>query len=484
MADFELVVRGGTIVTASDVYTADIGINGGIVSVIGRDLEAGAEEIDARGKLVLPGGVDSHCHIEEMMGSADAADSFATATASAAAGGTTTVISFAGQPGMPLADNVATAHARAEAGAMIDYSFHIIVSDTSDAGLATLKQQIEAGHRSLKMFLTYGELALDDAAVLRTLALARQCGALVTVHAENNAAVSYLTQALERAGLTEMRHHAWAKPMVVEREACHRVIALAEIIDTPIQIFHVTGAESAEEIERAQARGLKVFGETCPQYLFLTASDLDRPGFEGAKYLCSPAPRSPADQRALWTHLKSGTLGVVSSDHAATRYDDPTGKKMNGESAPFSGVPNGVPGLATRLPLLFSEGVVAGRIDLNTFVALTSTNPAKLFGLYPKKGTVAVGSDADLAIWDAEKKVMISNDLLHHAIDYTPYEGMLVTGWPVMTLSRGRPVCVEGEIVGTPGQGRFLARGPYDYIAPAGRHVTPFDPVEGRLVSI
>ena len=291
MADFELVVRGGTIVTASDVYTVDIGINGGIVSVIGRDLEAGAEEIDARGKLVLPGGVDSHCHIEETMGSADAADSFATATASAAAGGTTTVISFAGQPGMPLADNVATAHARAEAGAMIDYSFHIIVSDTSDAGLASLKQQIEAGHRSLKMFLTYGELALDDAAVLRTLALARQCGALVTVHAENNAAVSYLTQALERAGLTEMRHHAWAKPMVVEREACHRVIALAEIIDTPIQIFHVTGAESAEEIERAQARGLKVFGETCPQYLFLTASDLDRPGFEGAKYLCAPPPR-------------------------------------------------------------------------------------------------------------------------------------------------------------------------------------------------
>lgn len=482
MSDFDLVIRNGAVATASERFDADIGISGGVVVALGRRLGAGREEIDARGRLVLPGGVDSHCHIDEAMGPAYTADDFRTATVSAAAGGTTTVVSFAGQPGATLDANLAEAHAKAARCALVDYSFHIIVHDTSDAGLAALEAQIAAGHRSLKIFMTYGELALSDEQILRVLTLARRTGALVTVHAENNAAIAYLTAALERAGHTAMRHHAWAKPIAVEREACHRIITLAELVDVPVQIFHVSGGESAREVRRAQERGVKVFAETCPQYLFLTERDLDRPGLEGAKYLCSPAPRSARDQEALWEHLRLGTLGVVSSDHAATRFDDPAGKKMAGEDAPFAKVPNGVPGLAARLPLLFSEGVGKGRIDLNAFVALTAANPARLFGMHPRKGTIAVGSDADIVLWDPDMEVVLDNAAMHHAVDYTVYDGMRVKGWPVTTLSRGEVVFDRGVPAGTAGRGRFVARGPYDYIRPRGRHVTPFDPVEGRIV--
>ena len=468
MAEFDLVIRNGTIVTASDTYRADIGIRDGMIVALAEKLGPASEEIDASDRLVLPGGVDSHCHIDECMGPAYTADTFETATRSAAAGGTTTVISFTGQPEAgTVAESIAGSHAKAKSSALVDYSFHVIMHDTSDEGLAALEQAIADGHRSLKIFMTYGNLALGDAEILRVLTLARRAGALVTVHAENNAAIVHLTAALEQAGLTAMRYHAQAKPIAVEREACHRMITLAEIADVPVQIFHVSGEESAAEVRRAQARGVKIFAETCPQYLFLTEDDLDRPGFEGAKYLCSPAPRTHADQEALWKHLRLGTLGVISSDHAATRFDDPQGKKRAGENASFAQVPNGVPGLAARLPLLFSEGVNKGRIDLNTFVALTATNPAKLFGLSPRKGTIAIGADADLVLWDRERKVTLTNALMQHAVDYTPYEGMELTGWPVMTLSRGQIVAAEGEIRGMAGHGRFLPRGPYDYILPA-----------------
>jgi len=270
---------------------------------------------------------------------------------------------------------------------------------------------------------------------------------------------------------------------VVEREAVHRVIALAEMVDQPIQIFHVTCGEAAEEIRRAQARGLKVFGETCAQYFVLTEDDMDRPGFEGAKYICSPSPRHAREHDALWRHIASGTLDIVTSDHAPYMYEGPTGKKVRGDNAPFNIIPNGVPGVETRLPIVFSEGVVGGRIDLSTFVAITSTNPAKLFGLYPKKGTIAVGSDADIAIWDPARKVTIRNEDLHSAMDYTPYEGMSVTGWPVMTLSRGEVLWNDGEVTVEPGRGQFLARGPYDYIKPRGVFPTPLNPITGEVAS-
>src|SRR3546814_843062 len=250
---------------------------------------------------------------------------------------------------------------------------------------------------------------------------------------------------LREAGLTVVKYHAWAKPPVAEREATHRIIALAEMLDQPIQVFHVPCGEAAEEIHRAQQRGLKVWGETCPQYLVLTADDLDRPAFEGAKFVCSPAPRTKADQDALWGYLRTGVLDVISSDHAPYNFRGPSSKSAGGTDVPFTRIPNGVPGVETRLPIVFSEGVSKGRIDLQTFVALTAANAAKLFGIFPQKGTIAVGSDADVAIWDPEREVTIAHGLLHSATDYTPYEGLRVKGWPVMTFRRGRLVCQEFE---------------------------------------
>ena len=262
---------------------------------------------------------------------------------------------------------------------------------------------------------------------------------------------------------------------MVEREATHRGIALAELVDQPIQVFHVSCAEVAEEIARAQARGLRVWGETCTQYVVLTAADMDRPGFEGAKFMCSPAPRDAADHAGLWDMVRRGVLDVVSSDHSGWCYEGPRGKRIHGTDAPFRDIPNGVPGLAARLPVLFSEGVAGGRIDLNHFVRLTATNPAKLFGLYPQKGTIAIGSDADLVLWDATKQVTLTNALMQQAIDYTPYEGKRITGWPVATLRRGEVVMRDGVVQAEPGSGRFLARGPYDMIRPRGVLPNGFD---------
>lgn len=479
--DYDVLVRNGDVLLPSGQERCDIGIKGGRIAAIGRGLGGAGRVIDAGGKLVLPGGIDSHCHIEEPpKGEVHSGDTFTSATSSAAAGGTTTVISFAVQAkGDPIAANVRAYAEKARQKALIDYCFHIVIADPNEQAMAELPGLIAEGHRSIKIFMTYDSVFLDDGELLRVMAAVRRNKALLTIHAENHAAIKFMTEALGEAGLTGTLHHAWAKPIVVEREAVHRAIALAELLDVPIQIFHVSGDEPAREIERAQARGLKVHGETCPQYLFLTIDDLDRPAFEGAKYLCSPALRTPADQEALWDHLRRGVLGIVTSDHAPFRFDDPHGKKVNGTDAPFAAIPNGVPGLETRLPLLFSEGVGKGRIDLQTFAAITAGNAAELFGLADRKGRIAEGLDADLAIWDPQKRVTITNDILHHAMDYTPYEGMTVTGWPVTTLSRGEPVWDDGTIVAEPGRGRFLERAPYPFIEPLGRRVVPFDPTGG-----
>jgi dihydropyrimidinase len=291
-----------------------------------------------------------------------------------------------------------------------------------------------------------------------------------------------MTEKLLAAGNNAMKYHAYCKPAMVEREACQRIIMLSELLDQPIQIFHVSCEEAAEEIRRAQQRGVKVFSETCPQYFVLTAEDLDRDNREGAKYVCSPAPRTKADQEALWQYVRMGTIGNVTSDHAPYNIDEAEGKFWAGDNAPFSQIANGVPGLETRMPLVFSEGVVKRGLDLETFVAITSTNAAKLFGLYPKKGTVSVGADADICIWDPKREVTITQEMLHHDTDYTPYEGMQVTGWPAITIVRGKVVWNEGEVMCEPGWGRFLAREPYDYIKPRGVLPTPFDPVTGKIV--
>jgi dihydropyrimidinase len=278
------------------------------------------------------------------------------------------------------------------------------------------------------------------------------------VHAENYDAIRFMTDRLEQAGKTAPHFHAASRPMVVEREATHRAISLAELVDVPVMIVHVSNRESMEEIRRAQGKGLKVYGETCPQYLVLTEGDLEGLNMEGAKYVCSPPPRDRASQDACWEGLRTGVFSVFSSDHCPFRYDDPQGKLTPKGRTSFRWVPNGIPGVAARLPILFSEGVVKGRIDLNRFVALTSTNHAKTYGLYPRKGTIAIGSDADVVIWDPERTLAITHDLLKDGSDYTPYEGLEVTGWPVLTMVRGRAVMRDGELVGTKGHGEYLTR--------------------------
>lgn len=461
MAAFDLIVRGGTVATTSGIGAADIGIRDGRIAALGFALGTAEQEIDATGRLVLPGGVDSHTHLAQASRDGSVcADDFASGTASAAAGGTTTVIPHVRQaPGESLAAATA-AYAELARDARIDYAFHLIVTDPSDQVIdEELPALIEAGHRSVKIFMTYAGTGIGDAQIVKVMAATKKLGALLCVHAENDAMIQSRIADLLAAGKTAPKYHALARPMVVEREAVQRIIAMAEFLDAPIQIFHVSGDEPAVEIARAQARGVKVWAETCTQYLTLTAADLDREGFEGAKFICSPALRTETDQAALWGHLRRGVLYNVTSDHSPTRYDA-TGKKIRGETAPFTVVPNGIPGLAARMPLLFSEGFKKGRIDLSTVIAIGATNAAKLMGLWPKKGTIAIGSDADLAIWDPDRQVILTNALMHHAVDYTPYDGMKVTGWPLTTISRGTVVCDDGVIHGKPGHGRFLERGP------------------------
>ena len=297
----------------------------------------------------------------------------------------------------------------------------------------------------------------------------------MTVHCENYEAINWRTAALLADGRTEPKYHAWSRPSMIEREATHRAIALAEMVDQPIQVFHVSCPEVADEIARAKARGLKVWGETCPQYFVLSANHMDRPGFEGAKFMCSPAPRDAAASEGLWKMIQDGVLDIASSDHSGWSYETPVGKRIHGTDAPFRDIPNGVPGLGSRLPILFSEGVSKGRIDPCAFVRLTATNPARLFGLYPRKGTIAPGADADLVLWDAKKSVTITNSLLQHVIDYTPYEGLKVIGWPVSTIRRGQVVMKDGLVQAEPGSGQFLARSPYDMIKPTGNVPFGFD---------
>ncbi|MBV8624628.1 MAG: dihydropyrimidinase [Herbaspirillum sp.] len=461
MDSFDLVIRNGTVATASDLMQCDVGIRDGKVAMLGRDLPRGREEIDASGKLVLPGGVDAHCHLDQPMEEGlKMADDFSSGTLSAACGGTTTVIPFAAQAkGGSLRAAVEDYHRRAEGRAVIDYAFHMIVSDPSEKVLKEeLPQLVREGYTSFKIYMTYDDLKLNDRQILDLLALARREGALVMVHAENADCIGWLTEQLEEAGLTAPRYHAHSRPMLVEREATHRAIALSELVDVPILIVHVSGKEAIEQIRWAHGHGLRIHAETCPQYLVLTADHLDD-GYHGAKCVCSPPPRDKANQQYVWDGLASGLFTVFSSDHAPFRYEDPQGKKPGGKEVPFRYIPNGTPGLETRMPILFSEGVVKGRIDLNRFVALTATDPAKMYGLYPRKGTIAIGSDADIAIWDPHRQVTVSNAMLHHDVDYTPYEGMQLTGWPVMTISRGEVVWDDGKATSAFGRGQFLPCG-------------------------
>ena len=458
-ADFDLVVRNAHVVTASDEMDCDIGVRNGRVVALGLDLTGGTREINAAGRVVTPGGVDAHCHLDQPMAPpVHMADDFDSGTRSAACGGTTTVIPFAAQvKGQSLRAAVEDYHRRAGDKAHVDYAFHLIVSDPT---LQVLQEELPAlireGYTSFKIYMTYDDLKLDDGQILDVLAVARQHGAMAMVHAENADCIEWLTRRLEAAGRTAPRFHAHARPMLVEREATHRAIALSELVDVPILIVHVSGREAVEQIRWARAQGLQVFAETCPQYLFLTAEDLGiDDSYQGARCVCSPPPRDKRNQQFIWDGLADGLFTVFSSDHAPFRFDAPEGKKPGGQEVPFRHIPNGIPGLETRMALLYSEGVLGGRITANRFVELTSTNPAKAYGLHPRKGAIAVGSDADLVVWDV-RDLKITNSALHHAVDYTPYEGITLRAWPGLTVCRGEVLWDGTRFLGRGGHGQFL----------------------------
>jgi len=460
--NFDLVVRGGTIATAADVFRADVGIREGRIAAIADRLTGGDMTIDAGGKLVLPGGIDAHCHLDQPQApglaskGAVMADGFRTGSISAAFGGTTTIVPFCVQHrGTSLTAAVEDYHRRADGQSVIDYAFHLIVSDPTPQVLGQeLPSLIRRGHTSLKVYMTYDAMVLSDRQILDVFEVARQEKAIVLIHAENHDIIGWLADRLEAAGRTAPKDHAASRPLPIEREATHRAVTLAEIGGVPLVVVHISGADPLEEVRRARSRGSIVIAETCPQYLLLTAEDLDAPDMEGAKAMCSPPPRDAASQASLWQGIADGTFDIVNSDHAPYRFDA-EGKLKAGRNAPFRKVANGIPGLETRMPLLFSEGVIKGRIDLQRFVALTAANNAKLYGL-SRKGTIAVGADADLAIWDPDKRITLTNAILHHNVDYTPYEGLEIQGWPETVLSRGEIVVEAGTLKGAPGRGRFL----------------------------
>ena len=462
MATFDLIIRGGLVATASDTVECDIGVRSGKVVALGDRLKDSDQVIDAQGQVITPGGVDAHCHLDQPTTDGSVmADDFHSGTIAAAFGGTTTVIPFVFQPkGSRLRPAVVDYHKRAEGKAVIDYGFHLIVTDPSPLVLRDdLPALVEEGYSSFKVYMTYDDLKLADRQVLDLLALGRRTGALVMIHAENDDCIAWLTDLLESRGETSPFFHTRAHTAVLEREATHRAVSLSEIVDVPILIVHVSGAEAAAQIRAAQARGRRIYGETCPQYLFLTADDLEGAALHGAKCVCSPPPRDKSNQAAIWNGLIDGTFSIFSSDHAPFRFDDPQGKKLPGADTSFRNIPNGVPGIETRMALLFSEGVNKARISLNRFVELTATNPAKLYGLHPRKGAIAIGSDADLIIWDPDRRYRLTNAMLHHNVDYTPYEGMDLRGQPITTISRGTVVCSHGELLVQPGHGKFLPRG-------------------------
>ena len=465
----DLIIANGTVATASDTFACDVGILGERIVALGHGLGPSMRTIDATGHLVLPGGIDSHVHIAQPSGDGIVmADDFASATRSAAFGGNTTVMPFLMQEkDAPLRQTLRDYHAKAEGQCYTDVAFHLVISDPTDQVLGQdLPALIEDGYTSFKVFMTYEGLALNDRQILEVMDVARQTGALVMVHAENYDAIRFLTDRLERGGNVAPKFHGTSRPIAVEREATHRAISLAELVDVPVMIVHVSNRQAMEEIARARSRGLKVYGETCPQYLVLTEADMDGLNMEGAKYVCSPPPRDLASQQACWQGLQDGTFQVFSSDHCPFRYDDPQGKLIPKGRTSFRWVPNGIPGVETRLPILFSEGFGKGRITLNQFVALTATNHARMYGL-ASKGSIAIGMDADIAIWHPRREVTISQAMLHHGADYTPYEGFRVTGWPVTTIVRGQVVVENGALQHAPRHGRQIARQRSAMAAPA-----------------
>ena len=468
-----VLIKGGRIVTAADDYVGDLFVEDERISLIGESLDVEADRvIDATGKYVLPGGVDPHTHLDMPFGGTTTIDDVESGQTAAAFGGTTCHVDFVIQPqGQTFASALAAWKAKAEGKQVIDMGYHMAVTDLREGGtleeLATLPDQ---GVTSYKLFMAYkGALMVDDETLFRTMEVAAETGALVMVHAENGDAIDVLVQKALAEGHTEPHWHALTRPPETEGEATNRAIQLARVAGAPLYVVHVSCAESVEPIALAREKGWDVWGETCTQYFFVDYTFLERPNFEGAKYVYTPPPRDKANQDVLWNAVRNDVLSAVSTDHCAFLWD---GQKSLGKDD-FSKIPNGGPGLENRLHMLHEFGVRQGRITLNRMVELLATNPAKLFGLYPRKGTIAVGSDADLVVFDPERKHTISAATHHSKIDYNLYEGTEVTGTPEVVLLRGNVLVEGGQLVAEPGIGQFVSRARFgEQLAPATGAVT------------
>ncbi|UOQ84458.1 dihydropyrimidinase [Gracilibacillus salinarum] len=455
------LIKNGTIVTASDMYKADILIEGEQVALIGTNLTYdNAEIIDAEGYYVMPGGVDPHTHLEMPFGGTVSKDDFETGTIAAAFGGTTTLIDFCiTRKGESLQNPIREWHAKSKDKAVIDYSFHLMIGEINDEVMKELPVILkEEGITSFKVFMAYKDVfQADDGTLFQTLQTAKELGALVMVHAENGDVIDYLVNEALSAGNTAPIYHALTRPPEAEGEATARAAELTGLAGSQLYVVHVSCEESASKIKEAREKGYDVWGETCPQYLVLDQDKLDLPDFEGAKYVWSPPLREKWNQDKLWSALKNGSLQTIGSDQCSFDFD---GQKTLGEGD-FSKIPNGGPMIEDRFSILFSEGVKKGRISINQFVDMISTRSAKLFGMYPKKGTIAVGSDADIVLFDPVKERTISVDTHHMAVDYSAFEGMQVTGEPVTVLSRGEFVIKDQQFVGTLGAGQYIKRARY-----------------------
>jgi dihydropyrimidinase len=455
---FDTIIRNGTIVTATDTYAADIGIAGGRISAIGAGLpvENAQRVVDARGLLVIPGGIDVHTHLDMPFGGTKSADDFESGTIAAAYGGTTTLIDFAIQyKGQTLRHALDIWMKKAEGKATIDYAFHCIITDIEGAQLDELKAFVREGVPSFKLFMAYpGVFMLDDASIFKTMNAAADCGGMICMHAENGGAIDVIVQRALAEGKRSPKYHALTRPTTAEAEATNRAIALAEIAGTPVYIVHLSCNEALEKVREARDRGLRVYAETCPQYLYLSLDDMNAPGFESAKYVFTPPLREKWHQEKLWQGLAKDDLQVVSTDHCPFCMKE---QKELGKDD-FTKIPNGGPGIEHRLSLVYSGGVHGGKFSANRFVQLVSTAPAKLFGLYPRKGTIAVGSDADLVIFDANEQQTISVATHHMNVDYSMFEGTRVKGVTKTVLSRGNLIIDNGKFVGRAGAGQFLKR--------------------------
>ena len=451
------LIKGGTIVTAVDRYVGDVLVEEEKISLIGRSIDVAADKvIDAAGKYVLPGGVDVHTHLDMPFGGTTSADDFQSGTVAAAFGGTTSIVDFAIQyKGQTLHHAWETWMKKAEGKAVIDYGFHMIMTDLNDHVEAEMDALVKQGVTSFKLFMAYrGVFMLDDASIFKALLRSGQNGATICKHAENGDVIDVLVQRALAAGHTAPKYHALTRPPRAEAEATHRAIALAEMADVPIYIVHLSAAEALDMVTEARDRGLPAYAETCPQYLFLSFDNYEEPDFGGAKYVMSPPLRERAKQDQLWRGLAFNDLQCVSTDHCPFCLKE---QKELGRHD-FSKIPNGAPGIETRMSLVYDGGVRTGRISLNRFVELTSTAPAKIFGLFPRKGTIAPGSDADIVIFDPNRTITLSARTLHMNVDYNPYEGRLVTGATDTVLSRGRLVIENGQLAARGGSGSFLKR--------------------------